>query len=169
MEIQEAILTRRSIRRYTDQQLTDDQIRVLLDAAMHAPSAGNHQPWHFVVIDDRDTMVAVTKLHPNAGMLEQANRAILVCGDTEKEMAPGYWVQDTSAALQNILLAAHGLGLGAVWLGVHPREERIAAVRNLFGLPSHVAPLGFVSLGYPAEEKSPSQRFDPERVHTNRW
>lgn len=169
MEVVEAILTRRSIREYTDRPVTPEQIRTLLEAAMQAPSAGDHRPRHFVVIRDRGLLHRVTEIHPYAAMLDAASAAILVCGDTDKEMAPGYWIQDCSAAMENILLAAHGMGLGAVWLGVHPRPERVSAVRRLFELPEHVPPLGIASIGYPAEHKPRAERYDESRVHTDRW
>ena len=121
------------------------------------------------VTTDREQLLRVTEVHPHASMLAHAPAAILVCGDTEKQLAPEYWVQDCSAATQNILLAAHGIGLGAVWLGVHPRAERIAAVREIFALPDHVQPLGIVSIGHPAEDKPRDSRYDDARVHRDRW
>jgi len=124
MDLIEGIFTRRSIRKYTNQTITDEQIELLIKAGMYAPSASNQQPWHFIVINKREILNKIRDVHPYAKMLSEAQLAILVCGDHDLELSKGYWVVDCSAATQNILLAAHGMGLGAVWLGVHPREER---------------------------------------------
>ena len=169
MEIMEGILTRRSIRKYTTKEVSEDQIEVLLKAAMYAPSASNQQPWHFIVIRDRNILNKIAEVHPYAKMLSQAALAILVCGDEERELSKGYWVVDCSAATQNILLAAHDLGLGAVWLGIHPREERKNEVRKIFDLPQNIQPMSIVSIGYPDEEKENPERFKPERIHYNKW
>lgn len=169
MEILEGIITRRSIRKYTNQKINNDQVQMLLKAGMYAPSARNQQPWHFMVIDNRDLMNKITEIHPYAKMLSNAQLAILVCGDETLELSSGYWVVDCSAATQNILLAAHGMGLGAVWLGLHPREERKQAIRDLFKLPGHIQPLSLISVGYPDEVKEIPERFKPERIHYNSW
>ena len=169
MDAMEAILTRRSIRQYTDQSVADEVVTDLLKAAMAAPSAGNQQAWQFVVINEREVLDEIPTIHPYSRMVKQAPLAILVCGDVALETNKGYWVQDCSAATQNLLLAAHANGLGAVWLGVYPREQRVVDFRKLLGLPGHVVPLALVSIGYPAEEKSPANRFDPAKVHYNGW
>lgn len=144
-------------------------VRQLLSSAMSAPSAGNQQPWHFVVIDDRGVLDAVPGIHPYAGMCLSAPLGILVCGDTTLEKFKGFWVQDCSAATQNLLLAAHDRGLGAVWTGIHPLEERVRAFRGLCSLPEHVIPLALVVLGYPDKKPPPEDRFHEDRVHCNRW
>ncbi|MGE0090789.1 MAG: nitroreductase family protein [Bacteroidales bacterium] len=169
MEIIEGIITRRSIRKYTDKKISSDKVSEILNAAMHTPSARNQQPWHFLVITDKKILNQLAEIHPYAKMLTQAQLAILVCGDETLELSSGYWVVDCSAATQNILLAAHGLGIGAVWLGLHPREERKSAIRELFKLPTHIQPLSLISLGYPDEKRSVSDRFKPERIHYNAW
>ena len=169
MDAIEAILSRRSIRRYTPQPVPEAVIRRLLEAAMCAPSAGNEQPWHFVVITDRRSLEAIPRFHPYAEMLKEASIAILVCGDQRLERYKGYWVQDCSAATQNLLLAAHAEGLGAVWVGIYPREERVARFRQLLGLPDQVVPLCLVPLGHPAEQLPRAQRYDASRVHQDRW
>ena len=102
-------------------------------------------------------------------MLKQATLAILVCGDEQSQQLKGYWIQDCSAATENILIAAHAIGLGAVWLGIYPREERILGIRQLLHIPDHVIPLSLISIGYPAEHKPPSNRFDTSRIHYNQW
>ena len=169
MDAMEVILTRRSIRQYTDRPVADEVVTDLLKAAMAAPSAGNQQAWQFVVINEREILDEIPTIHPYSRMVKQAPLAILVCGDVALETNKGYWVQDCSAATQNLLLAAHARGLGAVWLGVYPREQRVVDFRKLLGLPEHVVPLALVSIGYPAEEKSPANRFDPAKVHYNGW
>jgi len=169
MEAMEAILSRRSIRRYTGEPVPKEVIIELLEAAMSAPSASNEQPWQFVIIDDRRILDEIPKFHPYAHMLKEASWTIAVCGDLNLEMMSGYWIQDCSAATQNILIAANAKGLGAVWLGVYPNEERAKTVQKLLGLPEHVIPLCFISIGYPAEKKPPSNRYNASRVHHNQW
>ena len=132
MDLLEGIFTRRSIRKYKEGIVTQDQVNILLKAGMYAPSARNQQPWHFVVIQDKTTLKRLSEVHPYAKMLTEAQLAILVLGDETLELSNDYWVVDCSAATQNILLAAHGIGLGAVWLGLHPREERKNDIQELF-------------------------------------
>ena len=169
MDAMEAILSRRSIRRYTGEPVPEELIKELLEAAMSAPSASNQQPWQFVIVDDRRILDEIPKIHPYAQMVKETSWAIAVCGDTDLASMSGYWVQDCSAATQNILIAANAMGLGAVWLGVFPREERVKTAQKLLGLPEHVMPLCFISIGYPAEKKPPSDRYDESRVHRNHW
>ena len=169
MEVLEAIMTRRSIRRYTDRFVSDELIRKLLEAGMAAPSAGNQQAWHFVVINNRQLLNDITSIHPYSQMLKQAHLAILLCGNLEIERLKGYWVVDCAAATENILLAAHGLGLGAVWLGVYPRKERMEGISELLNLPKHIVPLSLISIGYPAEHKSKANRYDEAKISYNHW
>jgi nitroreductase len=165
----EAIRTRRSVRKYTDQKVSPEIIKELLTAAMSAPSAGNQQPWHFVVIDDRSILNQVPSFSPYASMCKESPVSILVCGDTQLEKHPGFWVQDCSAAVQNLLLAVHDKGLGAVWTGVYPREERVEGFRTLLRLPKGIIPLAFIVIGYPAQIPASQDRFQEDRVHHNRW
>lgn len=165
----EVIHARRSIRKYTEDPVSDGDVGEILEAAMAAPSAGNQQPWHFVVIRDRAVLSAVPGFHPHAKMAEQAPVAVLVCGDPTLEKHQGYWVQDCANATENLLLAVTAKGLGAVWCGVHPRPEREAGFRALLGLPPHVVPFAFVPIGHPAESKPPARRYDSGRVHRDRW
>lgn len=167
MNLIKAIRTRRSIRKYTDEPVGDDMIREILDAAMMAPSAGNSQPWQFIVVNDRATLDSMADLHPYLKMVTQAPVGIIVCADLSKEKFPGYWVQDCSAAMQNLLLAAHALGLGAVWTGIHPMEDRVAAYKTMFNMPEHIIPLGFTPMGWPAQEPKSESRFKAERIHYN--
>jgi nitroreductase len=169
MNFLDVICTRRSIRKYTDQEVTDDQILQLLKAAMYAPSARNEQPWHFIVVKDKQRLLALSDIHPYAKMLTEASLAILVCGDSSIIETEGYWVQDCTAATQNLLLAAHVLGLGAVWLGVYPREERIHAMKDFFKFPAHIHPLSLISIGYPAEKIEMPERFKKERIRFDKW
>lgn len=168
MEALEAILTRRSIRRFTGEPVPDPLLEEILAAAMSAPSSKNQQAWHFVVITDRDILREVPSFHPFAKMVPDAPVAILVCADLRRDEY-GFWVQDCSAATQNILLAAHAKGLGAVWLGVYPLEERVAGFRRLTGLPDTVVPLSLVPMGFPAVHKPRVDRFDRTRIHKDRW
>ncbi|EGJ51923.1 nitroreductase family protein [Desulfocurvibacter africanus] len=169
MELFDAIHTRRSIRKFAPGEVTQEQLRRLLGAAMTAPSAGNAQPWQFIVITDRALLDAVPTFSQYAAMARQAPMGILVCGDLSLEKYPGYWIQDCSAATQNLLLAARGLGLGTVWTGVHPIEERVAGFRKLLNLPDRIMPLSFIVLGHPAQEHRPEDRYKAERVHLNAW
>ncbi len=169
MEALEAILSRRSIRRYTDEPVSETAVTQLLRAACAAPSANNQQPWTFVVIDERELLDAIPDVHPYARMSKEAPLVVLVCGLPERERHPGYWEQDCAAATQNLLLAAHAQGLGAVWCGVHPREQRVQGVRELLGIPAEVVPFALIVVGHPAEEKPPSDRYSEERVHRNGW
>ena len=169
MDAIEAILTRRSIRKYTKKPIPYKHLQDLLKAAVSAPSADNQQPWHFIIIDDREILNEIPEFHPNAEMLKEADKAILVCADTHLEKHKGYFPLDCSAATENILLAAHALGLGACWLGIYPREERIIGMKKLLHIPDHVVPFSLISLGYPAENKPREDRYDSSRVHHNKW
>lgn len=168
LEALDAILTRRSIRRYTGEPVPTTAIEEILAAAMNAPSSKNLRPWHFLVITDRRILREVPSFHPHAKMVPDAPAAILVCGDLARD-EHGFWVQDCSAATQNILLSAHAKGLGAVWLGVYPLAERVAGFRRLLGLPETVVPLSLVPIGFPAVKKPREDRFDRSRIHGDRW
>lgn len=169
MDLMKALITRRSVRHFEPKPVPDELIAMLLRAAMQAPSAANAQPWHFVVMTNRLVLEKVTEFHPAAESLHQAPIAILVCGDSTLEKRPDRWVMDCSAATQNMLLAAHANGLGAVWLGIHPDPIRIEGIRRLVNLPQHVHPLSLVAIGYPARVSPPVDRFHPERIHHETW
>ena len=164
-----AIMSRRSIRKYEQRVVEPDQIEVLLRAAVAAPSAGNQQPWRFVVVTRRERLDALSKTSKYAGLLERSPLAIVVCGKTTGEKHPGYCVEDCSAAMENLLLAAHAIGLGGVWLGYYPNEERETAASDLLKLPTTFHVLGIASIGFPAEEKPPSERYDPAFVRFESW
>ncbi|MDF1515191.1 MAG: nitroreductase family protein [Anaerolineae bacterium] len=167
MDALEVIFTRRSIRRYTDNPVSPEDLETILDAGMNAPSANNRQPWHFIVVTDREKLTSITKVHPYTQMLKQAPVAILVCGDTT--VSPTYWEQDCSAATENILLAARALNLGTVWCGVFPNEDRIRGIKSLFNIPDKIQPLNVIALGYPSEIKGRADRFNPDAIHKNTW
>ena len=169
MDVLEAIFNRRSIRQYNDRPVGDDVIETLLKAAMYAPSAVNKQPWHYIVFRDREIMEKIISFHQYASMLRKASAAILVCWDEELQHDTGYGPVDCSAATQNILLAAYGLGLGSVWVGLYPRIQRMESIHKLFGLPPNIRPFSIVSLGYPAEEKKMPSRFNSDRIHFEKW
>ncbi len=169
MDTIEAIHTRRSIREYQDKPISEELITEILRAAMAAPSARNQQSWEFVVITDPEIRKKIPVVSPFAQMVVDAPLAILVCGNLEVETAPGYWVIDCSAAIQNLLLAAHSLGLGAVWTGVYPHEARVEGLAEMFGLPEQVLPHSLIVLGYPAQQPEHPDRFKPERIHKNKW
>jgi len=165
----QTILSRRSIRLYTPEPVSEAMVDDLLRAAMSAPSAGNQQPWQFVVIRERQKLDSIPVFHPYAEMVKSASVAVLVCGDMRLEKNKGYWVQDCSAATQNLLLAAHAQGLGAVWVGVYPNEERLEGFRKLLEIPEEIIPFALVPVGYPAESKPPSNRYEPSRIHNDHW
>lgn len=165
----EAIYTRRSIRKYTDQAVPEKDIEELLRAAMSAPSAGNEQPWHFVIINDRSVLDQIPSFHPYAQALKSASVAVLVCGDVQLERFEGNWVLDCAAATENLLLAAAAKGLGTVWLGVYTFKERVEGMKKLLSLPPSVVPFALIPVGYPAEQKPKEDRYNKERIHHNKW
>lgn len=169
MEVMEAIKTRRSIRKFKNKPVSKEDIEDLLRAAMQAPSAGNKQPWHFVVITDRKKLDKIPEFHPFAEMLLESPLAILICAKVETSKYCDYWVQDCSAATQNLLLSAHAKGLGAVWLGIYPIAERVDGIKQLFNLPPDFVPLSLNAIGHPAEKKEPIDRFDKSRIHYDQW
>ncbi|ACZ61734.1 nitroreductase family protein [Dehalococcoides mccartyi] len=169
MNTLETIFSRRSIRHYQNEGISPSELDTLLRAGMAAPSAGNQQVWHFVVIDDRRILDKIPEIHPYSEMLKEAPMAIMVCADVSAETKIGYWIQDCAAATQNILLAAEALGLGACWLGLHPREERKAAVSQLLNIPAGISPLSLIAIGKKGEVKPPAGRYLKSHIHKNGW
>ena len=166
----ENIMTRTSIRQYKAQAVEQEKIDIMLKAAMAAPTAVNLQPWHFIVITDTAVINQLAGPRPtNAPLM------IAVCGDTNKttmddgNKLPDFWVQDVSAATENLLLAAHALGLGAVWTGVYPVMERVADVANVLNCPENIIPLAVVRIGYPDEAPQPKDKFKEENVSYNKF
>lgn len=169
MEKMNAIFSRRSIRKYLSKPVTRDLIENVLKAGMNAPSAGDEQSWHFVIVDQHDLLEKISAIHPYAKMLKDAPAAIIVCGDQNILKFKDLWIQDCSAASENMLLAAHDLGLGAVWIGVYPVENLVKEVRSILNIPQNVVPFSIIGMGYPAEEKSSRFRYDTSRIHNNAW
>lgn len=169
METIEAILTRRSIRKYKSKEITRDQVNEIVKAAMYAPSAFNNQPWEFIAVDKREVIDEIFKIIPHAEMLKQAAAAILVCGNKDLEGNIDLIVLDCSAATQNALLAVHDLGLGAVWISAFPVEEAMSGLKKLFNFPDNIIPVAVLSIGYPDETVTTEDRFKPEKIHYNSW
>jgi len=169
MDAMHAILTRRSVRKYTNRKISEKIIFKLLHAGVSAPSAGNEQPWQFVIVDKKEILDKITKFHPYADMLKEAQIAILVCGDLNLETNKGYWMIDCSAATENILIAASALGLGTCWLGIFPREERMIAIKKILKIPENIIPFALISLGYSDEEQKTVDRLNDFRIHRNQW
>ena len=163
------IFSRRSIRKFTEEPVSDAHLEKLLRAAMNAPSACNEQPWEFVVIKSRDIMKQIRTYQRFSAPLDTAALAIVVCGDTKRQQFDGFWVQDCSAATQNLLLEAEYLGLGAVWMGLHPIKRWTDKTKELLNLPEEVVPLGVIAVGHPAMRAEPVDRYQPERVHFDKW
>lgn len=166
-ELIETIFARRSIRKYTAKPVSKNDIKTMLEVAMAAPSASNRKPWHFIVVTDRQKLDNLARAHPYGKMLFDAPLCIVVCGD--KNISARYWVQDCAASAENLLLAVTALGLGAVWLGVHPREERVRPIRKVLNIPENIVPLNLIAIGHPAEEKEPRTQYDEMRVHHEHW
>lgn len=163
----ELVQSRRSIRDYTDQDVTDEQVEAMLKAAMAAPSVEDLRPWHFVVVRKRKRLDQLAKAHKYAYVLEKAPMAIVVCGD--QEISKRHWVGDSGAATQNLLLAATAVGLGGMWIGLYPNKKRQKYVRELLDIPERMGVLCVVALGYPAKKKKALSRYDAERVHQESW
>ena len=166
MELKEALLKRRSVRKFTEEKVSDEQINELLHAAMSGPSACNKTPWEFYVIRNTETLSAVKK----ASLFSRFNSSvvIVVAGNTTRALpAPvtEYWIQDCSAAVENILLRATDLGLGSVWCGAYPQKRVEDNLQDVLALPEDHIPLAIIHIGYPLEIPEPRDQYDPERVH----
>lgn len=171
MFLEAGLLTRRSVRQFEPgRKIPQQDIDDILKIAMYAPSGCNRQPWEFVVVTDDEIKNRIVEIHPHAGFLKDASAAIIVCGDINKQCDEGFWVVDTSAAIQNLLLACHGRGLGACWCAIYPYEERMKQFQELLGLPENVKPNALVVAGYPVKQPAqPKDRFDGGKVHFNKW
>lgn len=164
------IATRTSIRDYDGRPVEKAKIEKMLRAAMAAPTAMNKQPWHFVVVDQRATLDALSEANPHAKMIKKASLVIVVCGDMDKTIEGGgrdFWIQDASAATENLLLAAHAMGLGAVWTGAYPAVDRCKAIAEVLSLPDNIVPLCMVVIGYPAESPQPKDKWKEENISYN--
>lgn len=165
-------MTRVSVRTFLDKPVSDETVELLLKAAMAAPSAKNQQPWAFIVIRSRELLKKLGDSLPNAKMTATAPLAVAICGMLDKALpgeARGYWIQDAAAATENFLLAAHALGLGAVWTGVHPISDRIRILKDALKLPEGVEPFCLIPFGYPAARAQAKDKWDPSAVHQDTW
>lgn len=169
MEIQEVLLNRRSIRKYKDQKISKDDLNSILKAAMYAPSAMNLQAWQFILIDDKNVLIETIKSIHYAEMLKQSAAAILVCGDSAIEKNESWLLQNCSAAIQNILLSAHGLGIGSCWIAIHGMDDVYKNIKSQFKLPENIVPVSLISLGYPDETVTTEERFKQDKIHYNKW
>lgn len=173
MNTQQALRTRFSIRQFTDQPICEEDIHTILEAGMSGPTAVNARPWSFIVVRDKDTLNKMADCNGRAAEpLRRAAMGILICGDLSRafDRAPDYWIVDASIAAQNMTLAAHDLGIGSVWLGTWPQENKVAAQKALFALPEHIVPHSILAFGYPAEAPSREKRlYEEDRVHFEQW
>ncbi len=169
METLDAIFTRRSVRRFTDKSISKETTETLLRAAMNAPSAHNKQSWQFVVVNERKLLNKLADVHPYGKMCQEAPLAIVCCHDEVLEDRVGFGVQNVSAAIQNILLAARDVDLGSVWLGVYPKEDLVNTIREFFDMPKTVIPIGIVVVGYTDTKQAFVDRYQSDRVHNNKW
>lgn len=168
-ETLKTIFNRKSVRSFEDKPIPKEIINILFRAGMAAPSAKNRQLWEFFLIDDRKILDDLSAKLPHAKMLVQTPAAIMICGDTEDKYESGFWDQDCSAATQNILLASESLGLGAVWIGVYPREDRVKIVQGIFKLPRNIVPLNIIPIGYPNETPEVINKWNPAKLHHNTY
>ncbi|MDR2562679.1 MAG: nitroreductase family protein [Prevotellaceae bacterium] len=166
-EILANILSRTSIRNYSDREISVEDMNKLLKAAMSAPSSKDRRPWHFVAISDKTILSSLGERLKNASCLNGANKAVVVCGDVE--LSDNCWFLDCSAATQNILLAAHSIGIGAVWTAAYPYEDRMAVISEILELPENIKALAVIPMGYPTEENKAKDKFDETRIHLDRW
>ena len=170
MEFLQLVKQRYSCRSYQPKPVEQAKFDYIMECVRFAPSAVNRQPWHFVVVNEKSQLEALSKTNPYSSMLENAPLAIVVCGDMKKALegnAREFWVQDCSAATENILLAANALGLGAVWTGAYPSEERCSAISEVLKLPENLIPLNIIVIGYPDGVNEPKDKWKPEKIYYN--
>ena len=168
METIKAIMTRRSIRAWTNEPVTEEERKILFEAAMNAPSAADARPWHFVAIDEPEVIRQFTDMG-GTEMLAESTFLVLVCGDPSKETYTGFWPQDCSCAAQNMQLAAHDIGIGCVWIAVYPLEDRVRLFREVLVIPEDIVPFALLAMGVPNEVVAPEYRYDETRLHQNKW
>lgn len=169
MDVLEAIYTRRSIRKFTGEVIRDEEIKTILQAGFQAPSAHNKEPREFIVLRDREILEKIPQFHQYTKMLPNAGCGIVVCGDKKLQPELGFLVSDCSASIENMLLAAHGIGLGAVWCGIYPKDELMKPMSELLNLPEHIIPIGMAVVGKKVEDKQPKDRYDESKIHYDRW
>lgn len=163
----ETIFSRKSVREYSEKEISQDTINLLLKAGMSAPSSRDRRPWHFIIVSEREMLKYLGNNLKNAPVLKNANKAIVVCGDTE--LSDNCWFLDCSAATQNILLAAESMGLGAVWTAVYPYDDREKVVNEAFALPENIRALAIIPLGYPSGNNESKNKYDESRIHYEEW
>ena len=171
MFLEAGLLTRRSVRQYeSGKKIPKADIEDLLKIAMYAPSGYNKQPWEFVVVEDETTKDKIMQIHSHSSFLKEASAAIIVCGDVNQQLDENFWVVDTSAAVQNLLLAIHGKGLGGCWCAIYPYEDRMKQFQELLNLPENIKPNALVVVGYPKKiPPQPNDRFKKEKIHYEKW
>lgn len=169
MDIIEAIFTRRSIRKFEEGPISQEQLYTIIKAGCQAPSAHNRQPWHFIVVKDKNKFEKISNFHSYAKMLPSADVCIVVCGDKERQSMNGFLIEDCSAAIQNMLLATHGIGLGAVWCGLYPVTNLTRQMKKLLSIPSTIIPVGMIVLGQIGEQRPVEDRFDEKKIHNEKW
>jgi len=168
METIKAIMTRRSIRTWTDEPVTDEERKLILEAAMNAPSAADARPWHFVALDDPKLIKQFTEMG-GTEMVAESTFMVLVCGEEGKEIYPGFWPQDCACSAQNMQLAAHDIGIGCVWIAIYPLDERVQTCRKILDIPRAITPFALLAMGVPNEVLPPEKRYDETRIHHNKW
>lgn len=169
MDILKVIMTRRSIRKFSGQVISDENLELILKAGFQAPSAHNREPREFVVVIKKSRLNEISEFHRYAKMLPKAGCGIVVCGDKTKQEEIGFLTEDCSASIQNMLLAAHGLGLGAVWCGLYPVSDYVKKISKILNLPEHIIPIGMVVVGEKDEDREIIDRFNPKSIHYDNW
>jgi nitroreductase len=169
MDVLDAIFTRRSIRKFTGQPVSEEDLHTILRAGCYAPSAKDKRPWQFIVVRDAEKLKAIAAGMRYGKMIPQAGCVIVVCGSKADQGMVGFLVEDCSAAIQNMLLATHGLGLGAVWCGLYPVTPNTRLVTDILELPAGIVPVGLIALGHKIEDRQTAERFDPAKVHLEKW
>ena len=164
------IFKRRSVRKFSDEEVSINQVKNLIKAGMQSPSAFNSQPWEFLIVSDKKDLEAVSKMSRFAKPAKRAQKLIIVLGNTKKfRLVKDMIQQDLSACTQNILLQAVEEGLGAVWLGFYPKKDRVNDLRDYFNIPDHIIPFSVIAIGYPKDEKDPKSRYDESKIHLDKY
>lgn len=164
-----AILTRTSVRKYLDKQLSKGEIEQILRAGFAAPSAKNTQPWEFIVVENKQTLATMSTFSPYAGLIKNAAMGMVVCGNTDRNPIVDYCQQDCAAATENMLVAANDLGIGSCWIGIYPHEERMKPIRDLFNLPENIVPLWMIAFGYPDQKIVVKDKWDESKIHYEKF
>lgn len=169
LNIYEAIFTRRSIRRFTGDEVKEQDLKTIIKAGCYAPSANNKQPWEFIVIKKEETLKKISEANSHARMIVEAGCGFIVCGDKNKQTQTGFLIEDCSASIQNMLLCAHGLGLGAVWCGLYPVTHLTKSIKKIFELPNNIVPVGLVVVGHTELDTDIVFRYNEEKIHMEKW